>query len=690
MKNMSRLIGRIIIAAIPILAITTYTMIKITEKPEFCSTCHNMKPYYRAWKTSTHSEVLCIECHYPPSIAGTIEGKFKALSQIAKYVTRTEGTRPWAEIDDASCLRSECHERRLLEGKIDFKGIHFDHAPHLNQLRRGKQLRCTSCHSQMVMGDHIAVTASTCFTCHFKDMPPGEALGGCTACHSVPEGIIKVKGMDFNHKAYIQRGVTCNKCHVRVTEGDGRVPFERCISCHGEPERLQKFDDHEFIHKNHVTDHKVECYECHLEIKHGSYEVLESIMPPCENCHKDTHSAQRDMYMGVGGRGIPNKPSAMQIGSVDCRSCHILNEQAGKTELSGRIMKAAPMACMHCHGVQFGGMLDDWQGHLDENLKRLELDMNAAEKTLKSWNTNAETKNKAVDIFKNAQRNYELVSMGKGAHNIPYAVELLKYSSEGFTAIKSMNTTAIEAITTQSVEPVADTKTCTSACHLVPPTKTLTPFPGKSFPHERHNNVKGVYCTTCHNNTEDKHGLLYINKQDCASCHHGRQLATECIDCHTSLLNATIKYQDKTFRHAAHVGNAKIQCLSCHSFNSTTATYSFSRDCNSCHHTSDVKCQKCHTAENKEIINSSMDFECEMCHEKGSAAFTSPNNCAGCHDDKSSSLFTHTDKKCADCHRRHSWKIKTPDTCMRCHKKLTDDHIENGFTECADCHKPHD
>ena len=54
-------------------------------------------------------------------------------------------------------------------------------------LRRGKKLRCTSCHSQIVQGSHMSVTTSTCFLCHFKDQHFNQGLGTCTRCHQIPQ-----------------------------------------------------------------------------------------------------------------------------------------------------------------------------------------------------------------------------------------------------------------------------------------------------------------------------------------------------------------------------------------------------------------------------------------------------------------------------------------------------------------------
>ncbi|HEX9900072.1 MAG TPA: NapC/NirT family cytochrome c, partial [Candidatus Methylomirabilis sp.] len=126
---------------------------KLSSSPLLCSSCHIMKPYVEAWKTSKHNTVSCVECHYPPGFQDSLWVKYQALAQVAKWATQTYSSKPFAEVEDASCLRSGCHERRLLEGKVVFKrGIIFDHRPHLAEPRRGRQLRCTSCHSQIVVG----------------------------------------------------------------------------------------------------------------------------------------------------------------------------------------------------------------------------------------------------------------------------------------------------------------------------------------------------------------------------------------------------------------------------------------------------------------------------------------------------------------------------------------------------------
>jgi nitrate/TMAO reductase-like tetraheme cytochrome c subunit len=262
----------VLFAVVASLGLATAGLWKVSTSPLLCNSCHIMKPYVAAWKASKHANVSCVQCHYPPGFRDTLWVKYQAISQVVKWATYTYNSKPFAEVEDASCLRSGCHDRRLLEGKVVFKrGIIFDHKPHLTEERRGRQLRCTSCHSQIVVGTHIEVTESTCFLCHFKGMKTARELqpiGGCTGCHQPPKGDITVGSVRFNHDDVRRRGVACQSCHLNVVEGDGAAPSERCFTCHNQPDKLQRYGDTPFIHDFHVARHNIECGRCHTTIKH--------------------------------------------------------------------------------------------------------------------------------------------------------------------------------------------------------------------------------------------------------------------------------------------------------------------------------------------------------------------------------------------------------------------------------------
>jgi nitrate/TMAO reductase-like tetraheme cytochrome c subunit len=245
---------------------------KVSTSPRLCNSCHIMEPYVAAWKASKHANVTCVQCHYPPGFRDTLWVKYQALSQVVKWATHTYSSKPFAEVEDGSCLRSGCHDRNQLAAKTTFKrGVIFDHASHLADARRGPRLRCTSCHTQVVVSTHIQVSESTCFLCHFKGAAAGRELqpvAGCTGCHQTPPGEIVLGNVRFNHEEVQRRGVACQRCHLNVVEGDGAAPRERCLSCHNQPDKLARYDDQPRIHTAHVTTHNIECGRCHTTIQH--------------------------------------------------------------------------------------------------------------------------------------------------------------------------------------------------------------------------------------------------------------------------------------------------------------------------------------------------------------------------------------------------------------------------------------
>ncbi len=246
----------------------------VSASPQFCNSCHIMRPYVQAWHASKHNTVACVQCHYPPGLRDTLWVKFQAISQVAKWATQTYNSKPFAVVEDASCFRSGCHSTSQLDGRgvIAFgRGVKFDHRPHLDPARTGVHLRCTSCHSQIVVNKHFEVATTTCFTCHFKAAKNGRELNpvaGCTGCHEPPRREIAMGSVKFNHADVVQRGVACQKCHLNVVEGDGAAPRDRCFSCHNQPEKLQRSGDIKLLHTVHVTDRTIDCTRCHTEVKH--------------------------------------------------------------------------------------------------------------------------------------------------------------------------------------------------------------------------------------------------------------------------------------------------------------------------------------------------------------------------------------------------------------------------------------
>jgi nitrate/TMAO reductase-like tetraheme cytochrome c subunit len=521
-----------------------------STSPGFCKSCHIMKPYYVAWENSPHREVSCVKCHYPPGKANEILWlKFQALSQVAKYVTRTYSSKPYAEVEDASCLRSGCHSKRLLDGNIETKtGIKFDHRPHLLTERKGRQLRCVSCHSQMVMGKHVDVTWDTCYLCHLKERGEGRELnplGGCTGCHTIPEQNIKIGNMSYSHKEFVsRRGVSCTNCHLDVVSGKGEAGQDRCFTCHNEPDKILRIKDIEFIHDNHVTEHKVACFHCHSELRHGFVDDDDdqsrmaridekarelddksvshhgpSLHFECSYCHLDTHGGQLELYSGqVASLGLPEMPSPMFSARVGCVGCHYRKDDTGAHKYTGAVFLSSSDSCVKCHGPEFKGMWSETSRELRATMKAVGLKFPIVRKALAEAKLPKKKKRQLKAKFTQAETRHAFLKAAHGEHNIYLASEILRREDEALSEIAE----AVGANLPDTTEdPLLSGNYCAKMCHQsagvkVPPVEVR--YKGRRMPHQAHTEFGG--CVSCHEiGAHKKVDLKKNHKEFCVSCH---------------------------------------------------------------------------------------------------------------------------------------------------------------------------
>ncbi len=553
------LVGGVLVALGLVLVVVS---VEITSTPTFCGTCHIMKPYYESWKISGHNKVACVECHISPGVTAEIRKKYEALSMVAKYFTATYGTKPWAEVDDAACLR--CHERRLLEGKEMYKGVRFDHTPHLIEMKRGKKLRCTSCHSQIVQGAHVAVTSTTCVLCHFKGMVPGEGSSRCTICHDVPEKEFVSAGMTFKHADVRQYGMQCTWCHLNASTGDGVVPRERCLTCHNELDRLSRYGEDVFLHEKHVTEHKVDCLNCHLEIQHGGAVARQSNVPACGTCHVSGHSAQQQLYSGTGGRRVPDVPSAMYVAGVRCEGCHTLRR--------GIVDYANSVSCMTCHGAKYLKIYEGWQRILEERQTEARAVLAAGRANLSSSDPS----------LQDAVHNINLVESGHGIHNVPYSLVLLDGAADAVNAALKA-----KGLPVRESKRAEYQKTPCYGCHQGVELQEGT-FGGSAFSHQRHLVKAGLTCGTCHRPHEERprNEIVRFGAQGCIGCHHKLEGAdaTACRRCHEpAALPPELDYKGRTFVHKFHLEDAGLTCTDCHTLKSDGSVTLNAEACSNCH-----------------------------------------------------------------------------------------------------------
>jgi len=533
---------------------------QLSSTPTFCGTCHIMKPYYESWKHSKHNQIACVDCHIPPGITAELRKKYEALSMVARYFTGTYGTNPWTEVDDAACLR--CHERRLLEGKEVFRNVLFDHTPHLTETRRGLRLRCTSCHSQIVQGSHISVTPSTCALCHFKGEQPNQATGACLLCHQIPEHVTSSEGVSFDHSQVARLDMQCTSCHAGVVRGEGNVPRERCLTCHNQGDRLARFGDRDYLHRMHVTEHKVDCMNCHLQIEHGALPssaaaATEDAAGACATCHGSGHSPQQDLYAGLGGRGVPRMPGPMFTAGVTCQGCHnpeFTAQPASSELMSLHSQGAGAVSCMSCHGPAYLGIYKAWKRGVDGRVGALRRQLEASVGAMgldppQAWS--------------DARHNFALVDRGKGVHNVNFAYALLD------KAYEQMN----QARRAKRLQPLArpwtviaqGSESCLS-CHQGIEGQRGA-FDGRTFAHRPHLTAAQLNCETCHRpHAERAPGeVVRFGKNGCMPCHHTTAAidAPTCGKCHSDVTARTVTSFRGQFSHAQHL-EAGLECASCH------------------------------------------------------------------------------------------------------------------------------
>ncbi len=639
-----------------------FTFVMVSDHPKFCTTCHIMQPYYDSWKTSTHNEVNCLDCHFEPGIGGFIKGKYTALSQVAQYITGTYGTRFWAEIEDSSCLREGCHSERLLEGNVNYLGrVNFDHTTHLGELRRGKELKCTSCHSAIAMGDHLTVTESVCFTCHFIKDESGENISNCTMCHGFPKKETKIAGMKFNHSSYVgpDSGITCEKCHTGVTVGDGIVKPHTCTRCH--PDRSLEVGTHDELHKAHITDHKVECFECHDEIEHGSHNISPMLEKDCASCHGNMHGVQSEVYIGFGGDDVKGAADPMFAAGVGCDGCHTGEiEVSGHTGSPAHFPAADTEACADCHKDDaYTDMLLDWQKDTRTHYTEALRIVNDARGKVGSGSGDAK-KEKAGRLMTSAEKNMALVKDDKswGAHNVVYTNRMIEAAVRDANEAVALYGYATRYDVSKFEHSTETEGNCATRCHFGADHTALT-VKGRNFDHEKHVLGEELECRVCHD--KDNHPEMLKTAYDCSTCHHEKK-ESDCTACHTGFTGKVITYQGKPFKHSSHLTKAGLKCSSCHPDGKPVPV---SAGCISCHHKESNKdCGYCHNTQlnmykgvgGRAVADTPSimpGLKCPSCHtEPAPPKKPGSDSCTKCHKDTYSGILTSwqktVDKKLAE------------------------------------------
>lgn len=694
-EALRRWLRRLLLAPL-VLLVVGYIFVEVTALPRFCVTCHYMRPFYDSWKQSSHNQVSCVDCHYPPEVKGVFRRKIQASVQLTKYLSRSYGTRPWTEVDDASCLRSGCHSKRLLSGKVQFGGVEFDHTPHLTSFRRVTRLRCTSCHSQIVQGLHITVTEQTCFLCHFKNPQEDPRLSDCRLCHQEirphrREGLSTLAPIAatrreeatpvFDHKPYLERGVDCRFCHTDVVQGDGAVPPSRCVQCHSEPQRLARYNDIWFMHYTHVTAHKIDCFRCHQEIQHRLPPPERTAEVNCQSCHPNFHQETQRLYMGLGPAAERGKPNPMFPGRVPCQGCHMSHKKVNGREVA---VTAGAAGCMSCHGEEYGRALANWVARADRLLAWMGHALRRAEGEWQRVSSQAPAE--AARLLEKAREDFAFVRHGNAVHNVDFAEQLLQEAARRIDRAMELAGLAYRVPPMPRGGMAAlEEKRCAD-CHTGASRLKVAIY-DVTFDHGTHVLRAGLPCGHCHapstSPQEPQHGRLLLTQAQCQQCHlrqrppsphppdwlraHGgeaRRTAQGCRTCHsqqdcTRCHGLPMPHPSGwTQGHGPAVERQPGLCARCHET---------PKDCLACHA---QRPPRTHTSSWRQEHGRRVaegDATCTPCHSKPPQA----SACLSCHG----LPMPHPPHWTLAGHKQVARSLKDP-TCLQCHQP----------SYCALCH----
>lgn len=330
--------------------------LELTNTPQFCQSCHEMRPEYVTWKASSHSQLGCVDCHVEPGVGNLLQHKVKSFKQL--YLHFSGKINPPIEvaqpIKDEVCER--CHTAKRVATPSGDLII-----PH--EVHKENKVPCVKCHSAVahanigsaengftangnwdkwiepvgrayMKADFLKFSMEECLNCH-KQEDAGPKPNDCKACHNKlvkPEThndpIFRTK-----HGLLAEQDTTqCNKCHrITISSKEPRVPVNAvvvsyarkntfCADCHSNSKAppASHIVSWKRTHALPATNDRIGCLVCHDEGKptRGS----SATKTYCYQCH-ETNIHFNVIVLGQHTKGTPVNGS-VEPTQYPCLNCH--------------------------------------------------------------------------------------------------------------------------------------------------------------------------------------------------------------------------------------------------------------------------------------------------------------------------------------------------------------------------------
>jgi len=280
-----------------------------TERSSFCSTCHEMEPYHRAWIAGSHSgHAECVDCHVDAGWVAHLAHKPIALKEVwDHFFTVNRFPRYAVDVPDSRCVR--CHP--TVPDKI---GALFSHRLH------EKKGSCQECHAQT---GHAVTLASLAAAGVLKSQVATPAPGGMRP--SIAAGHKKVICQGCHDQARMR----CSACHQSPHENRGE-----CSDCH--VTGLKFVAGH---------PHRTDCASCHTA-------PTRHFGAKCASCHTPTVPFAKTVYTHAIGSACAtcHQPPSNHFGT-GCSRCHKPSIPFASTQLQHPAVHHGyrSRACSKCH-----------------------------------------------------------------------------------------------------------------------------------------------------------------------------------------------------------------------------------------------------------------------------------------------------------------------------------------------------
>jgi hypothetical protein len=219
------------------------------------------------------------------------------------------------------------------------------------------------------------------------------------------------------------------------------------------------------------------------------------------------------MYVGTGGKLIPDLPSRMFAAQVSCTGCHIHVTEKGDVLAHEARTTAQREACVTCHGAGFDKMYDDWKTVMAKAVQAYGGFLAEAEQRVGSRRPPA----KHAMALKEAREAHLFVKEGRGEHNVEYAIKLMQAGVARVDRLLAALDRGAKPIPRDDLLGQKDAY-CLPLCHQRLPLEEAVSLEGRTLPHQLHIE-SGVGCGTCH--SVDKHKALALDRTACKGCHPG-------------------------------------------------------------------------------------------------------------------------------------------------------------------------